>query len=193
MTSGPLTRADFDALWRDVTSEGYWRPFVESEDSSIEVIEQAMEQAERASIAVDRTTQSFYIFPWSGQTSDPAAGERNASVQLRINRTEQLHRFLVFEAGTTILHTTTDYGPTGAVIVRTGRKYILVERAAMLPGQTEVFVAATAYRPGTGYNQPLPGTIQEFAQRGVGLRNTGFPLGSATLFQVTTARYFMGS
>jgi hypothetical protein len=105
---------------------------------------------------------------------------------LRFNRTTNLDRFLVLEAGTTILHSTTDYGPDGAQIFRTGRKYVLTARRALLPGSATITIPAVSYRPGTGYNQPLPGTISEFAQRGDGLSNTGFATGTGTQFQTTT-------
>lgn len=165
MTSGPLNRADFEALWRDVTDESYWRPFVESENSPIEAIDQAIEQSQRASVVVDRTTQSMYIFPWSGQSDEPASGEATAVVELTISRTMQIDRLIVLHAGLIIPHITTDSGKDGAVSVETGRLYILAESVVFMPGDAGPHTAiAIAERPGTGYNNPLPGTLTRLRQ-----------------------------
>jgi hypothetical protein len=186
VTSGPLTHDDLQAVWRDVTDEGYWRPFVESPNAPIEAIDQSVAQFARASLAVDRTTQSLFILPWSGQTDDPATGDAMAIVLLRIIRTTEMHRCLVFEVGQLVHHVTDDYGETGAQPVRTGRRYALLERRALLPGETTVDVWARAERPGTGYNQPLPGTIQALNQASTGGENTGRAVGIDTQFTVST-------
>jgi len=186
VTSGPLTNVDLQALWRDVTDEGYWRPLVESPTAPLEAIEQAMAQTERLSLAVDRTTQSMYIFPWSGQTDAPSSGEAQATVLLRVTRTKEIHRLVVFDVGLLILHVTSDYGEDGAQSIATGRRYTLTERQALLPGETELWLPAVAERPGTGYNQPLPGTINEFQQQSTGVTNTGQAVGFTTQFVTST-------
>jgi hypothetical protein len=173
VTSGPLTRADLEALWRDVNDESYWRPLVESPGAPIETVEQSMAQVERVSVAVDRTTQAMYIFQWSGQSDAPASGEALAVVALRVVRASSFDRLVVFEPGLSIAHVTDDYGEDGAKPFATGRRYTPLLRCALLPGDAELTIPAVAERPGTGYNQPQPGTIREFVQTGGGLTNTG--------------------
>lgn len=186
MTSGPLTREDLNAEWRSVTDESYWRPFAENPETTREVYDQAMVQFERASVAVDRTTQSAYIFPWSGQTAEPATGAAPAYVWLRCVRTKMIERFLVQRAGTVVRHVSDDYGPDGAVGYPTGRNYVTTETRAWLPGQTELWLPAVSDRPGSGYNAPLPGTINRWAQSGTGITNTGRALNDGTLFATST-------
>lgn len=173
MTSGPLTHDDLLALWKDVTDESYWRPLVNDPDSGIEAIEQAIEQTTRASLAVDRSTQALFIFPWSGQTDAPASGGAKATVDLIVTRAAGIGA-VVLDAGLVILHTETDYGPDGGQLFTTGRKYIVQTRATLLPGSVgPLTVHAEAELEGTGYNLPQPGTIQQIAQLGSNLHNTG--------------------
>lgn len=173
MASGPLTRDDIKALWRDVTDESYSRPLETSPDGGIEVIDQAIEQIVRESEAVDTSTQSLFIFPWSGQTDEPASGGRKATVILKASRTSA-ERPVVFEAGLTILHATTDYGENGGQEVTTGRRYFVATRTVMMPGNVGPFdVPAIAENVGTGYNLPQPGTIRKILQVGTDLSNTG--------------------
>jgi hypothetical protein len=186
VTSGPLTRDDLTAEWRSVTDESYWRPFAENPNTTREVHDQMLTQMERASAAIDRTTQSSYIFPWSGQTADPATGDKQAFVWLRCTRTKMIDRFLVHRAGTIVRHVSDDYGPDGAVGYPTGRNYVTMYSMAWLPGQTELWLPATAERPGSGYNAPLPGTIKRWAQVGTGITNTGRAVGIRTRFCTST-------
>lgn len=140
----------------------------------------------RASVAVDRTTQSVYIFPWSGQTDDPASGGVHAFVWLHCQRSKYIDRFVVHKAGTVVNHVSEDYGENGAVAYKTGRKYVTVEARAWLPGQTDMLIPAIAERPGSGYNAPLPGTINQWDQVGTGLTNTGRAVGIGTQFATST-------
>lgn len=173
VTSGPLTREDLEAIWRDANDEGYWRPLREGQNSGVEMHDQAAEQCLRASVAVDRSTQACYIFPWSGQTDEPASGPRKAVATLTISRSVGMQH-VVLDAGLTILHVTTDYGENGAESFATGRRYILDTPTVLLPGDVgPVTVTATAEQAGTGYNLPQPGTINTILQLGSAFTSAG--------------------
>lgn len=170
---GPLSEDDLLAIWRALTDDGYNQPLVDQPDSGVEVYGQAAAQYARASEAVDRTTQAMYVRPWSGQTAPPAGLAAAAVTQLEWRRTEGLGLPLVLAAGLTVAQAETDYGPDGGVPIDTGRRYALGTNAAFLPGDPgPIVAAATAERPGWGYNNALPGTITQILQLGVGASGT---------------------
>jgi hypothetical protein len=171
---GPLTRQELTALWKSVTDEEYHRPFFEQPDSGVEAIEQAHEQFARTSESIDRTTQSMFIFPWSGQTDEPASGAQLARVTLSIERTALPPQPLILQAGLIVLHVVDDFGPDGAVEVVTARRYLLEDDLVFGVGELGPKpVDAVSERPGHSYNLPLPGTLKRIEQLGFELINTG--------------------
>lgn len=165
--TGPLTREDITNLWKSVTDPVYHRPLLEKPDSGFEMVEQAHEQHARASEMVDRTTQAMFIFPWSGQSDESAAGAANATVELSIARSIVVQQPLTFQAGLVVLHVVDDYGAEGAVEVVTSRRYLLSEDLSFGVGERgPKTVEAIAERPGFNYNLPLPGTLKRIEQPG---------------------------
>jgi hypothetical protein len=172
--SGPLSRAEIQAIWEGSADKAYVRPFVEAGDGQgFEVWSQFFAQLERASKAIDVTTQALYISPWSGQSNPPAGGAALSRVELTITRSKLLDRPLVLGAGIVLAQeVTTDASETGPVVVRTGRRYALAKDVVFHPGeQGPVTVEADAEFPGYGFDNPLPGTISELSQVGSGLNN----------------------
>lgn len=173
--TGPLTREDFEAIWKSVTDPEYSRAFIEKgEGHGYEAHTQAMQQLERVSQGVDRTTQSLYARPWSGQTNEPAAGGQLASVTLELSRASAFTRAVVLPAGTLVAEVATDFGPLGGEPVATGRRYLLSTNVGFTPGEAgPVEIVAVADRFGEGFDNPLPNTITAIVQVGVGLSNVG--------------------
>lgn len=170
---GPLTPADFQRIWESTTDPSYWQPFeLAGEGNGFEAHTQAWQQGARVSQAVDETTQALYILPWSGQTAPPASGAQSATVTLTLTRSLRLEQPLLLQAGTFVEEQATDWGYPEGVPVLTGRRYALDQTYVFEPGiQGPLTVTATAERPGTGYNNPQPGTISVFPQPGTGYQN----------------------
>jgi hypothetical protein len=173
--TGPLTREDFEQIWKSVTDPEYSRSFIErGEGEGYEAHTQAMQQLERVSVGVDRTTQAMYVRPWSGQTAEPASGGRFATVTLEFSRTALFVQAVIIPAGTQVEELATDFGELGGEPVLTGRRYLLTDMAGFIPGTPgPVQVVARADRFGEGYDNPLPGTLTRIVQGGAGLGNTG--------------------
>lgn len=172
---GPLSRAEIQSVWEGAVDKGYRDPFLAAgEGRGFEVWTQYFAQLERASQAIDVTTQAMYISPWSGQTNPPAAGAANALVTLTITRTKLLDRLLVLGKGLVYVgEQTTDSGEGGGVTVITGRRYVLQTDLVFHPGERGPFtVVAAAEFPGYGFNNPLPGTISYVSQPGSSFTNT---------------------
>jgi len=183
-----LTQADMLSIWVSVTDKGYSQPLLENDNSGIEAVEQAFAQYERASISVDRTFQSLFILPWSGQTDDPSSGGVKASVTLQVTR-NQLNEALVF-LGTDVpfCHYPEESSNEGTIYVETGRRYFLAEPLLMLPGESGPFdVTALAEREGANYNLPLEDSITLIAQPGAGNTNdeaTVFVAGTTNILRL---------
>ena len=185
MADGYYTREELLQLWVDGTDKSYNRPFVEKGDGGgLEVFNQAFAQFERASVAIRNTFQSMYILPWSGQTADPASGDRYATVELKLSREPTIlpAPFFIIPTGTIVLEEATDHSTEGSVEVLTGREYALDNNVVWLPGNTlDQTAQATATVPGWGPNNPMPGTLKEWRQNGKSLSGTranivpGFP------------------
>src|SRR5581483_10658353 len=135
--SGPLTRAEIQSVWEGSVDKGYREPFLAAgEGRGFEVWTQYFAQLERASKAIDVTTQAMFISPWSGQTNPPAAGAAKATVTLSLSRTKLLDRLLVLGKGLVYVgEQTTDAGDGGGVTVATGRRYVLTEDLVFQPGE----------------------------------------------------------
>lgn len=172
--TGPMTPEELQELWQSAVDDLYARPFLEQEDSGFEVHQQVFEQLARASRAIDATTQAMFILPWSGQSDQPAQGEAKATVQLTLSRTSYLELPMVITRDVLFEEQTTDWGAEEGIVVRTGRRYRLVDPLVFGPGEAGPFtVAAEAEGPGWGYNNPFPGTIAYVVQPGATLQNAG--------------------
>lgn len=183
--AGPLSSAELQALWESSVDKSYSKPFVAAgEGNGFEAWTQLFRQYERASKAIDVTTQAMFISPWSGQTNPPAAGAAKATVTLKFSRTKFLERGLVLGKGLIYVgEVATDFGENGPEEVETGRRYVLKEDLVFFPGDMgPLEVEAEAERPGYGYNNPLPETIRLISQPGAVFENN-----LATVAQTTEA------
>lgn len=188
--AGPLTLADFRAIWESATDKGYSAPLKSAGDGGgMEAWSQLFAQFERASKAIDVTTQAMFISSWSGQTNPPAAGARRATVTLKIARSKRLEEPLLLGAGLVcVAEETTDWGDGGGEVVRTGRRYFLNEDLFFAPGEQGPFeVEAIAEFEGYGFDNPLPNTISAFDQTGSRFEND-----LATVAQVEVAAVLPG-
>lgn len=173
--TGPLTADEFAQLWRSVTDRSYWQPFVEQgEGQGYEAHTQAFAQHGRVSLAVDRSTQGLYLLPWSGQTSDPAAGGAFSRVELAFTRAGTFLQELALVTGTLVEEVQVDFSDAGGVEVHTGRRYALTQTVGLGPGDAgPLLAAAQAEAWGQGYDNPAPGTLQAVVQPGSGMFNGG--------------------
>jgi hypothetical protein len=182
---GPLTLVDLEALWHSVTDPTYSRSIREAPEG-YEAIEQSMLQFERVSLAADRSSQELYLLPHSGQTAPPAGGAAKARCDVTITRTTQFTFAVVLDPRVCrVEEVATDFGDTGPVEIRTGRRYELTNRIVFTPGEAGPFTAATeAERFGAGFNNPAgrftgadgtayPGALRAFHEPGAGLANEG--------------------
>ncbi len=172
---GPLTRDELMLVWAAAVDKNYRRPLQDAGDGNgLEVYSQAAEQLARVSEAIDTSTQALYILPHSGQTAEPAGGERKATVALTITRHALVNFPLLLAAGSFIVEEqTTDADPSGPIVVTTGRKYITTEDLVFHPGEMgPLVVDAEAEHAGWGYNNPLAGTLSAPVQVGSGFTRT---------------------
>ncbi len=173
-TTGPLSRAEFEAIFQSVNDPSYSRPFIElGEGKGYEAHTQGFEQMQRLSASVDRTTQSMFLLPFSGQTDEPAQGGSAATVTLTFARSiaarSRWAREVTLPAGLTIAEEIVDMGPGGGVIVETGRRFVLTSRAGIEPGNVgPVQFTATAEQIGGTYNNVGPGDLTEIIEVGAG-------------------------
>lgn len=174
---GPLTRDELLEIWRSsAVDESYSGPLIEHGDGfGLEVHTQYMEQLARASQAVDRTVQSLFILPWSGQTNEPASGASLATVTLTFSRSLQQDRPLVLGAGSVFYEqSVVDYGDAGGETVLTELRYTLVQDLVFAPGESGPLEAeAVAEKPGFSYNNPMAGSISAVDQPGALFFNGG--------------------
>jgi len=171
--TGALTSTELISLWKSVVDAGYSRPFLEGEaegrDTGFQAsYGQAAEQLARASEMVNRSTQAMYVLPWSGQTDEPAAGARNAEVDLTLTRTTQFTiPISIIEGQVVFVENVDDMGQDGAQVVQSGRRFVAAETRTFAPGEAgPITIRARAERPGFGYNMSPPGSINEVAQVG---------------------------
>ncbi len=183
LKAGPLTRAELQAVWEGASDAGYSAPLVTAgEGRGFEVWTQLFVQMERASRAIDTTTQALFISEWSGQTGDPAGGAERATVELTFARTKRLNEPLLLGAGYVwVDEETTDAGDGGPETVQTGRRYVLMTDLYFPPGEPgPLAVMAEAQFEGYGFNNPLPGTLVAIEQPGTGFNND---LATVTVFE----------
>lgn len=170
---GPLTQAELRTIWVGSVDKGFAQPLIQAgEGGGFEAYTQAWAQMERVSEAIDETTQSMFVLPWSGQSGDPASGGQLARVTLTLTRAKLLEHALVIAAGTFVDELIVDWGNGGGVPVKTGRRYQLSAPVVFVPGSKgPVTVAAQSERIGRGYNNPQPGTLTVVEQPGTGFTN----------------------
>jgi hypothetical protein len=172
-----LTATDLIALWKSVVDQGYAQPFLDGQaagvDTQFEVFEQSAVQLARASEMTERTTQSMYIRAWSGQTDDPASGAQQATLTATVTRTTRFEVPVSIVAGQVIIdEVATGWGDHEAQDVITGRRFLADETVTFGPGDAgPLTIRLVAERPGYGYNQPEPGSLNHFNQVGAGLSN----------------------
>ena len=171
ISPGPLSQAELLSLWTSAVNQLYAQPLIEAgEGYGLEVHEQAQAMFARVSAAINFTTQALYIRNWSGKPRLPRL-VRAASVSLTLTRTNKTNALTLTAGQFAVLESTNDYGPSGSVPTLTGRRYVLsttVTFAASVATATAVFISDT---PGTGFNNPLPGTITSIEQIGAGYFN----------------------
>jgi hypothetical protein len=170
-----LQQSDLLAIWESVMDDNYTQPFVQAGDGGgMEAWNQAFAQLARVSQAIDVTKESFFIFPWSGQTNPPASGPQQATVTLTFARTGLLNQPLVLGAGLVwVDDVEPDWSPSGTIQVNTGLRYVLQTTIVFEPGVAgPISVQAVAERPGYGYNNPLAGMLNTIEQPGTKDYNT---------------------
>lgn len=171
---GPYSTEELLNLWFSFVDSSYSDPLVEIGDGSgLEIVGATAEQLSRVSEAVDRTMESMFLLPWSGQTDEPASGRTYAAVLLTVERTVRTDVVITFAAGDVLVEEVqTDYGETGGVEQPTGRRFVLVDDLTFLPGETgPAVVPALAEVEGYGHNNPAEETITLIYQPGAGLQN----------------------
>lgn len=175
----PLTIAQFEAVWQSVVDPGFGQGFSNAgEGNGYEAYTQGMAQLARVSSAISTTMGAMYILPWSGQVAPPASGAQQATVQLTFSRTLRLQEPLVLGAGTVWYDEVEPEPAVGqGTTVNTGRRFTLQQDLVFLPGQSGPLTAsAIAERPGYGYNNPQPGSINLVEQPGTQYANSGATL-----------------
>jgi len=157
-----ITKEQFLEIWKGSVDELYSQSLIEAgEGNGFEAYTQFFAILERVSRAIEVTTQSLFIQPWSGQLSSPASGESHATVTLSITRTGLVEKLFVLSQGDVLFEEqTTDWGVEQGQTVLTGRKYVVAQTNSFLPGDKgPIEIVVRAERPGWGYNNPLPNTI----------------------------------
>ncbi len=186
VSSGGLGDDDLLELWKSVTDPGYHAPILEKPDGGAEFILAALSIARAAAVAVDASTQSLYILPFSGQTADPAHTAQLATGFLQFERTPTA-LFpawipVVFKTGEfAVDHVGIDWSETGPVEFDSGRRYFLTQIASLGPGELGPHLyPARAEKAGASYNVPGPGTIRLPVQAGAGLNNVALSTAAPT-------------
>lgn len=175
--TGGLSASDLLDLWKSVTDPGYHLPILEKVDGGGEEVKAALAIHQIASQKVDASTQSLYILPFSGQTSDPSHIARLATGQLQVERVPPASfpgwlPVIFLGNQFSVEHVGIDWSDEGPVEVLTGRRYLFDQLASLGPGQLgPLLYPAHAEKPGGSYNVPGPNTIVHINQAGAGLTN----------------------
>ena len=171
---GPLTAEQLQAIWQGGVDSAYADPYVAAGDGNgLEVHTQAFAQYARASLAVDRTFQSMYALPWSGQTNPSASLASLSTCDLTFTRTGRMGDPLLLGAGLVwVDEQALDSSLSGPVQVSTGRRYLLQESVFFFPGEQGPFTGeVAAEKPGLSYDDPMPGTLSLVEQPGANRLN----------------------
>lgn len=138
-----------------------------------ELFEALIAVFQRVDEGINRTLQSFFIAPWSGQTAPPAMGGSRAQIILAVQRVRRSDIALTLGAGSVLVgEVARDWSEDGGVEVATGREYTLTTDLTFLPGeQGPKFVPVVALTVGYGFANPVPGTIKQIFQPGATFQN----------------------
>lgn len=172
---GALTRDELFAVLRSTVDKLYLEPFLEQGyGTGLESFEALCELLARAARAIDTSTQSMFVSPWSGQTAPPAAGAAPGVIaQFEIARSARFAVPLTIRAGQVLFEEVqTDWARGGGVEVATGRRFTLLDDVTFLPGEEgPIVVQAVSTGFGYGYGNPLPDSIRRIVQEGSGFSN----------------------
>jgi hypothetical protein len=154
-----LTREELVALFEASVDPDFARELLSDPDSAA-AVEASAEVFAASSDAVERTSQSFFLRPWSGQTYPPATGAARATVTESLSRLPPADDALVLLPGLFFVEEQeADFGEDGGALVPTGRRYTPAAAVAMVPGVSTLSAPFVAERPGAGYNLPPAGSI----------------------------------
>lgn len=176
MSNDPLkfyTAAELQSVWVSAVDTHYAAPYLAAGDGGgFEIYTQAFKVLSIVSKAVERSLEACYILPHSGQTSEPAQGGAKARVMIRVTRGNDIHKPLLFSAGTFIEQYANDYGETGTTEVQTNRRFKFLSNLVFNPGEIgPLYVEVEAENIGYGYNYCYPNTLNTLVQPGVGFEN----------------------
>jgi len=172
--AGPYTFDELLAVLYTAADPGYLQPFFTGDyGNGRELFEQLLVVLQRVDQGVDRTLQSMYILPWSGQSAPPAMGAARTQIVLQLGRAARASMPMTIGAGQTLmLEVALDANVDGPIEVETGRAYTLTRDVTWLPGDTTTkTVDAVAARVGYGTANPGPGTVKKILQVGSGYTN----------------------
>lgn len=175
--AGGLSSDDLLDLWKSVTDPSYHLPILEKPNGGGDEVKAALAIHRSVAQKIDASTQSLFIMPWSGQTSDPAHLQAYATGFLQVERlpTELFPAWIpvIFQPDQFIAdHVGIDWSDEGPVEVLTGRRYFFTSLTSLGPGQLGPLIyPARAEKPGASYNIPGPNTIVRVGQAGAGLNN----------------------
>src|SRR5216684_6056203 len=133
---GPLSIDQITAIWAKAVDKSYSEPFIAAGDGGgFEAYRQGFAQYARVSEAIDVTTQSNYILPWSGQTNPPASGASNSTCTFMFNRSKYANIPLRIASNVVMFEElVNDWGLNGPVPTLTGRQYALQNDVVFAPG-----------------------------------------------------------
>jgi hypothetical protein len=174
--AGPYTFDDLKAALFTSADPGYLDPMFRAPyGNGKELFEQLIAVFQRVDEAINRTLQSLYITPWSGQSGAPAMGPSYTTLEVEISRSNSAAVALTLGAGAVLFQETcSDWSEVGGVEVQSGRQYTLTRDVTFVPGDSGPQTATViATRIGYGFGNPLPGAIRRIYQPGATYTNTG--------------------
>src|SRR6185369_1395544 len=106
----------------------------------LEAVGQNHAQLARVAEASLATFEQFYVREFSGQLREPAGGAQRAEVTIRIARRPGIEGLpqqgILLLAGEFVVEEEVpDWSRAGTLLVRPGRRYVLAEDVALLPGE----------------------------------------------------------
>lgn len=183
MTDRPRSQAELEATFRDFVDPEYSDALEQaSEGLGFDTVAAGARVLERASSAIARNGQAFFVLPHSRQTDAPASGAVRASGPVTVGRTGNAQVELRIPAGKRLLGRLR--GSTGLEGVV--QAFALAEEVVLVEGELgPVTVLAQATRPGNQGNLPsgvLVGleaegvrTVSATSSGGNTLTDTGVP------------------
>lgn len=160
-TDRARTQAELEATFRDVTDPSYHHP-LEQAEQGWDAVTAAAATMGRASTAIQRNGQAFYLLPHSRQLDEPASGAQHASGPLLVRRTAPASAEVRIPAGKRLRGALRDSRGAAAPVP----DFELGAEVVLAPGELgPVTVEAIATRPGNQANLPA-GTLIGFAPEG---------------------------